>query len=66
MKKEYDFSKGERGKFYRQNVRIRLPIYLDEQSLEFVEKMAKKKKADLTSVVNDIIKGDRELAKTLT
>lgn len=66
MKKEYDFSKGERGKFYRQNVRIYLPIYLDEQSLEFVEKIAKRKKADLTSVVNDIIKGDRELAKTLT
>ena len=66
MKKEYDFSKGERGKFYRQNVRIHLPIYLDEQSLEFVEKIAKKKKSDLTSVVNEIIKGDRELAKTLT
>jgi hypothetical protein len=66
MKKEYDFSKGEKGKFYRQNVRIDLPIYLDEQSLEFVEKIAKRKKADLTSVVNDIIKGDRELAKTLT
>ena len=66
MKKEYDFSKGERGKFYRQNVRIHLPIYLDQESLEFVEKIAKKKKADLTSVVNDIIKGDKELAKTLT
>jgi hypothetical protein len=66
MKKEYDFSKGERGKFYRQNVRIHLPIYLDEQSLKFVEKIAKKKKADLNSVVNEIIKGDKELAKTLT
>ena len=66
MKKEYDFSKGERGKFYRQNVRIHLPIYLDEQSLEFVEKIAKKKKADLTSVVNEIIKSGKELAKALT
>jgi len=66
MKKEYDFSKGERGKFYRQNVRIHLPIYLDEESLEFVEKIAKKKKADLTSVVNEIIKSGKELAKTLT
>jgi hypothetical protein len=66
MKKEYNFSKGERGKFYRQNVRIHLPIYLDQESLKFVEKIAKKKKADLTSVVNDIIKGERELAKTLT
>ncbi|MEW6374851.1 MAG: hypothetical protein AB1502_03555 [Thermodesulfobacteriota bacterium] len=66
MKKEYDFSKGERGKFYRQNVRLHLPIYLDEESLEFVEKIAKRKKADLTSVVNEIIKGEKELAKTLT
>ena len=66
MKKEYNFSKGERGKFYRQNVRIHLPIYLDQESLKFVENIAKKKKADLTSVVNDIIKGDKELAKTLT
>jgi hypothetical protein len=66
MKREYDFSKGERGKFFRQNVRIQLPIYLDEESFEFVEKIAKKKKADLTSVVNEIIKGDKELAKTLT
>ena len=66
MKKEYNFSKGERGKFYRQNVRIHLPIYLDQESLKFVEKIAKKKKADLTSVVNDIIKGERELAKALT
>ena len=66
MKKEYDFSKGERGKFYRQNLRIHLPIYLDEESLEFVEKIAKKKKADLNSVVNEIIKGDKELAKALT
>jgi len=47
VKKEYDFSKGERGKFYRQNVRVHLPVYLDEESLEFVEKIAKKK-ADLT------------------
>jgi len=66
MKKEYDFTKGERGKFSRQNVRIHLPIYLDEETLEFVEKIAKKKKADLTSVVNEIIRGDKELAKTLT
>jgi len=65
MKKGYDFSKGERGKFYRQNIQIHLPIYLNEESLEFVEKIAKRKKADLTSVVNEIIKGDKELAKTL-
>ena len=28
MKPEYDFSKGERGKFSRPNAELRLPIYL--------------------------------------
>ncbi|MCU0286452.1 MAG: hypothetical protein MUF15_08630 [Acidobacteria bacterium] len=29
MKDEYDFSKGERGKFFRKNIKINLPIYLE-------------------------------------
>jgi len=30
MRKEYDFSKGERGKFYRPDVELNIPVYLDE------------------------------------
>jgi len=29
MKKEYDFSKGERGKFYKPDVQLNLPVYLE-------------------------------------
>jgi hypothetical protein len=29
MKKEYDFSKGERGKFYRAGAKLNLPVYLE-------------------------------------
>jgi len=29
MKPEYDFAKGERGKFFRPDAEMRLPIYLD-------------------------------------
>ena len=29
MKKEYDFSKGERGKFYRPDAKLNLPVYLE-------------------------------------
>ncbi len=29
MKKEYDFSKGERGKFYRPAAKLNLPVYLE-------------------------------------
>ncbi len=28
MEEQYDFSKGERGKFYRQNTVFKFPIYL--------------------------------------
>lgn len=29
MKKHYDFSKGERGKFYRPGAELSIPIYLE-------------------------------------
>ena len=29
MKKAYDFSKGERGKFFRPNAELNLPVYLE-------------------------------------
>jgi hypothetical protein len=29
MKKEYDFSKGERGKFFRPNAELNVPVYLE-------------------------------------
>ncbi len=29
MKKEYDFSKGERGKFYRPDAELSIPVYLE-------------------------------------
>ena len=35
MKKEYDFSKGERGKFYRRDARLNLPVYLEPDLREY-------------------------------
>jgi len=29
MKSEYDLSKSERGKFYRPDVELNIPVYLD-------------------------------------
>jgi hypothetical protein len=58
MRDEYDFSKGERGKFYRPDIKLNLPIYLDEVVMVFVEKIAKKKGIDMSSVVNSLLRGD--------
>ena len=44
MKRNYDFSKGERGKFYRPDMKLNIPIYLDEEVSAFVEKIASKKR----------------------
>jgi hypothetical protein len=65
MKKEYDFSKGVRGKFYRPNVRLNLPIYLDEDIAEFVQKYAGQKKVDAQTVVNEILRGNKEMLQAL-
>jgi hypothetical protein len=46
MRKEYDFSKGERGKFYRPNMKLNIPIYLDEEVSTFVDQIASKKGLD--------------------
>ena len=52
MRKEYDFSKGEKGEFYRPDMKLNILIYLDEDVSGFVEKIASKKRIDRSSVVN--------------
>lgn len=65
MKREYDFSKGIRGKFYRANVRLRLPVYLDEDVSQFVQEFAKRKKIDPQTVVNKLLRSNKEILEAL-
>lgn len=58
MKPEYDFSKAERGKFYHPNAKFNIPIYLDEEVLEYFVKQAEAKGVDLTEMINDRLKQD--------
>lgn len=44
MKKEYDFSKGERGKFYRPKAMLNLPVYLEPDVQARLSKAAQKRK----------------------
>ena len=66
MKREFDFSKGERGKFFVANAELNLPVYLDKEAMTFVQKIAKRKKCDISVVVNRLIKTDMALADTMT
>jgi hypothetical protein len=65
LRKEYDFSKGERGKFYRPNLRLNLPIYLEKDIADFVQKFARKKKVDAQTVVNRILRRNKELIQSI-
>jgi len=65
MKKEYDFSKAERGKFYRADAKLNLPVYLDDEVREFVTRIAEQKEADVSQVVNDLLRSDMGLAKVI-
>ncbi len=53
MREEYDFSKGERGKFYRPDAELNIPVYLDEDVASFLRKLAEQKGTDVESIVND-------------
>ena len=65
MRKEYDFSKGERGKFHRPDMKLNIPVYLDEEVAAFVDKIASKKKLDRSSVVNELLRGDIKIAEAV-
>lgn len=65
MRKEYDFSKGERGRFYHLDMKLNIPVYLDEEVSAFVDKIASKKGVDRSSVVNEILKGDIKSAEAM-
>jgi hypothetical protein len=62
MRKEYDFSKGERGKFYRPGVELNLPIYLEPDVARFVRELARVKNEEVEAIVNNWLRQDIALA----
>jgi cytidylate kinase len=66
MKRHYDFSKAERGKFYQKGASLRLPIYLDGRLQKRLERIPQKKGRDLGDVVSDLLTKDVELLEELT
>lgn len=65
MKDKYDFSKGQQGKFYREDVVLKIPIYLDDDLVAFIEEYAKEKKVDLQTAVNEILRHNKEMLQAL-
>ena len=64
MKTEYDFSKGERGKFYYPDADFSFPIYLDPDVNAFLSKLAKQKEVDVQDLVNEWLRVDMKLIQS--
>jgi hypothetical protein len=66
MKKEYDFSKAERGRFYRPGAKLNLPVYLEPQIEARLATAARKRGEDLGALVNRLLKREIEVAEVLS
>lgn len=56
MKEEYDFSNAEQGKFYIPVEQIELPIYLDKDLLQSLEKKCQESHQTLQILVNQLLR----------
>jgi hypothetical protein len=65
MRREYDFSKAVRGKFYRKGAELRLPIYLEPKLQGKLERIARKKGKDVGEMVNQWLRKDVEFLEDL-
>lgn len=65
MKPEYDFSKGERGKFFKANAELRLPIYLDADVQRYLTERAADKGVPLGEMVNGLLKREIQIIESV-
>jgi hypothetical protein len=61
MKDEYDFSKADRGKFFREGARLVPPVHLEPEVLDYLTRRATARGVSLSSLVNTLLKKDIEL-----
>jgi hypothetical protein len=65
MKPEYDFSRGERGKFFKANAELRLPIYLDPDVQRYLTERAADKGVPLGEMVNGLLKREIQIIESV-
>ena len=65
MKTEYDFSKGELGKFYRPEALLNLPVYLDPDVDTFMRQVSLKTGKDVENLVNEWLRNNIKLVESV-
>jgi len=65
MKAEYDFSKGERGKFYKPDAVFSFPVYLEPDIDNFMNKLANEKDVNVQELVNEWLRVNIKLVRSV-
>ena len=66
MRKEYDFSKAEQGKFYVPLEEIQMPIYLDKDVFLYLSQKCEFDSDKIRNLINDWLRKDIEIAKRIS
>jgi hypothetical protein len=64
MKGEYDFSKGERGKFYNPDAVFSFPVYLEPDVDSFLSTLADEKDTSVQDLVNEWLRMNIEMVRS--
>ena len=65
MRAEYDFSKGERGKFYNPDAVFIFPVYLEPDVSDFMNKLADEKGVSVQELVNEWLRVSIRLVQSV-
>ncbi len=65
MREEYDFSKGERGKFYSPDAMLSFPVYLEPDVNDFMNRLADEREVDIQELVNEWLRVNIKLIQSI-
>jgi len=65
MRTEYDFSKGERGKFYSPDAMFSFPVYLEPDVNDFMNQLADEREVDIQELVNEWLRANIRLIQSI-
>lgn len=65
MKEEYDFTRAERGKFYRSDAVFSFPVYLEADVDEYLSSLADEKEITVQDLVNEWLRVNIRLVQSV-
>ena len=65
MKDEYDFSNAEQGKFYVPLDEIEMPVYLDRDIMQFLNRKCDFNAEKVRVLINDLLRKDIEIIQAV-